>query len=890
MGRMHTSTFTLATLPTLPAGANDANGTNGISNTSNIGGSAAGTTSAAPQKLRSCVVCRSRKVRCNKESPCSNCRRAGIPCVIPSADRPPRWARRLERVAQNAAAEERMAQAAQAAQPPTAQIMERVRNLENLVKELNSQLEQAHAATNSSAATSPASSAQGDHQRAANPTAGAGSIQSRFGRLVLSDAQRGRYVSSGFWSHVNDELDEIRMETQYLAEANAGSSDDEALSGASPQTLELERPASERHAFLFQHNLSPPGPDLRELRPLPSQIPFLLDVFYENVNLVVQVVHMPTVNNIARSSRGYDITQLTPANEALMFSIYYAAITSMEDDDVMNNFGSTKTDLNLKYRLGLEHALARADFLHIPDITLVQAFTIFLLLVRRYDSPRFCWMMTGLVIRMAQALGLQRDGTHFKQFTPFEIDLRRRVWYALCALDVRASEDQGTEFTIQYGSFDTKLPWNINDNDIDVNTKEIPAEREGVTDMTLAILSMEISHISRQMLSPGVDLEGQNRLLAIINTKLEERYLRFSSGPSNIKHWVMVVTTLLVVGKLTLFTHLPVLFSSPSEHFTDEVRNKLLVAAVEVAELNHALNAEKACRRWRWVFQTYSHWHAIVYLLIEICRRPWSSLVDRAWIALQSPWLIPAKSKLNKDMRTWVPLRKLMLKARMHRDSEIKRLRDNAPAARQLETEDRQLPVPSTASSVSASAAADIFRENWRRLIGISATPEEPMKTGGQALSTSLLPMGSAQAFPDPTGLGFNNPTTTAMDFQPAYAPTNLTPTQESHFEVPFPSTAFNAIPFDEPFSNAPDFNAYSEATIDWSNSQVTNGGLLNWFWADMDPTADAVAADGVMGTMDFNLDLDIEMDWHDWVESARSMEMDAHANTGKPDNFSPPA
>jgi hypothetical protein len=38
---------------------------------------------------------------------------------------------------------------------------------------------------------------------------------------------------------------------------------------------------------------------------------------------------------MVRELRGGD---LTPANEALMFSIYYAAITSMEEDDVSNLF------------------------------------------------------------------------------------------------------------------------------------------------------------------------------------------------------------------------------------------------------------------------------------------------------------------------------------------------------------------------------------------------------------------------------------------------------------------------------------------------------------------------------------------------------------------------
>lgn len=93
----------------------------------------------------------------------------------------------------------------------------------------------------------------------------------------------------------------------------------------------------------------------------------------------------------------------------------------------MANFGLAKSDLNLKYRIGLEHALAKADFLNTPDLVLVQAFGLFLCLLRRHESPRFVWMMTGLLIRMAQALGLQRDGAQFDHLTPYEIEMRRRV-------------------------------------------------------------------------------------------------------------------------------------------------------------------------------------------------------------------------------------------------------------------------------------------------------------------------------------------------------------------------------------------------------------------------------------------------------------------------------
>ena len=46
------------------------------------------------------------------------------------------------------------------------------------------------------------------------------------------------------------------------------------------------------------------------------------------------MVHIPTVTKMVRGLRVTDMKSLTPAKEALLFSIYYAAITSMEEEDV----------------------------------------------------------------------------------------------------------------------------------------------------------------------------------------------------------------------------------------------------------------------------------------------------------------------------------------------------------------------------------------------------------------------------------------------------------------------------------------------------------------------------------------------------------------------------
>jgi hypothetical protein len=154
---------------------------------------------APAPKSRSCLVCRSRKVRCDKQSPCSNCRRANIACVFPSAERPIRWARHHERRTKSDAEDSRSG---------AGNAMDRLRNLEKLVKELRSQLEQANAVAGSAGDESSAHDrrATTGHPKDASLPTSADGIQHQFGRLILQDSSYSHYVSSGFWSRIDDEV------------------------------------------------------------------------------------------------------------------------------------------------------------------------------------------------------------------------------------------------------------------------------------------------------------------------------------------------------------------------------------------------------------------------------------------------------------------------------------------------------------------------------------------------------------------------------------------------------------------------------------------------------------------------------------------------------------
>ncbi|KAJ3529566.1 hypothetical protein NM208_g9696 [Fusarium decemcellulare] len=730
--------------------------------------------------------------------------------------------------------------------------MDRLKKLENLVKELNSQLEQANASRGGSAeAQSP------PEQRAdgASPS------------FDLDDL-RWRYVASGFWSRISDELDELKMDTRELAgHGDDESSEDEDFPASTPSTHELDRAPSERHAFMFRHNLTSSTPDMRHLRPLPSQIPFLLDTFSENVNFIVHVVHMPSIRDMVRKARGAPAS-LAPADEALMFAIYYAAVTSMEDDDVVTNFGSTKAELNLKFRRGLEQALAMADFLSDPNMTLVQALLIFLCLARRHDSPRYVWMMTGLLIRMAQAIGLHRDGSRFEHLSPFEVEQRRRVWWTLCVMDVRASEDQGTDFTITRNSFDTKMPLNVNVTDVEPDTKETPPERQTFTDMSFALAMFEIADVSTQMVassvaSSGPSLEEQTRLLNGLRDKLDQGFFQYSAAPDEALYQVGVLCTRLVLSKLTLLIYLPTLFASPNERFSEEVKDKLLVAAIEVAEHNHALNSEEKCRQWRWIYQTYTHWYAIVYLLIETCRRQWSPIVERAWLALHSTWLIPPQHHMSKNLRVWVPLRSLMVKARKHREEELARIRDNPAIIQLLKQNDRGIPVPASSGpfATEKDGGKELFLEYWRKLVTSPADPNSrhraPPTNDIDALQSQSRSQGADARHEDLTS--------GAQDTWPS---TTLEPTSQNGM----PQKGLVATAFDMNPALGTDFQAGLDVSTivpqEWTGGHPIEMGFSPWLWTGTDNTPDQFVE------LDMNMDVDEDMNWNTWLQSATGMEL----------------
>ncbi|KAL2174153.1 fungal-specific transcription factor domain-containing protein [Thermothelomyces heterothallicus CBS 202.75] len=769
---------------------------------------------------RSCVTCRRRKVRCDKHMPCSNCRRAQIPCIFPAPGRAPRRPR----------PKDPNAPAKQPSSERELELMKRLRKLEGIVEELSGQIEiesarQPYSATSSPEAvtayskdeqaiggrfgrlvTATSSSNHGSSGVASaklpprqdsgamseSDSLGKGSpdVHKQFGRLVLNEKGVTRYVSSSLWSSITDELDELRKASQDLSDDESAVSEDHA----SPESADHDKGFMDHQSFIFGYRSA--DVDLKSLHPLPSQIPFIWQVYQENVDPILKVVHVPTMSKVIKEFR-QNLDSLSPSMEALMFSIYYATISSLEEEDVKLNFGTERSVLIQKYRFAVEQALAKAEFLTKPDFAVVQALMLFLVLVRRHDDTRFAWTLTSLLIRLSQALGLHRDGSHFPNLTPFQIEMRRRLFWAVCVLDLRSAEDQGTDLSILSDTFDTQLPLNINDADISPESTQLPEPREGTTDMTFSLIRYEICSLSRRLHRVSSDmapacrgdakksLAEREALLNEVANKVQKKLLK---GGSNTMFWVASNVTRIVLAKMTLVIYQPLLFpGSGDESLSEDVRTRLLNAALDVFEYSHILNTDPRCKQWRWLFQTWMHWNALAYSLIEVSHRPWGPKAERLWAALNLNFRSPNPAELEKlasHHAVWMPLRKLYLKVKKHRELEIARLQADPQAAQELAIRDEPGTPPSTFGAIPGSVKGAMALDRWRKLVNLPPPPPEQSQsheepTPGPPARSQTAPQGTMGAHAADTA-GYAKPE--VMEYldgamaDPAFIPIDFAP------------------------------------------------------------------------------------------------------------------
>ncbi|KAH9860864.1 hypothetical protein IAQ61_010598 [Plenodomus lingam] len=604
---------------------------------------------------RSCITCRRRKVKCDKKTPCSNCARTKIECIFPGPGRAPRKSRK----------------------PPDAELLDRLRRLEGVVSSLNAQVEE-HEQEVANREKVQNGSVTEENCRFSNGNQGVTAdksvvdLENRFGRLVVEKG-KSRYINNSFWASLNNEVEDLEA---ILVE----SSDDEDEAQSSESSS-----ASPFQGFVFGY--SSPNVDMQQLHPSETRARQFWEVFKENVDPLVKILHIPTFEPVFDQAAS-QLNKISKTLEPIIFVTYYGAVTSSTPEECRNKWGEERSAMLSRYQFAVEQSLARANFLCCEQIVVLQAFLLFLMLLRRNDDARKIWTMTGLVVRIAQTLGIHRDGSHFG-LQPFEIEMRRRLWWQICILDVRSSEDHGCDATIVEASFDTKMPLNVNDSDLHPGMTEFPEERQGYTDMTFCLLRFEVANIFRRIhyVPPGpavcteyfagLSMAEKEKWITDCHQAMEKKYLQHCDMSIPLC-WVTATISRLVMSKMWLIVYHPHQRKDGGATLPQATKDKLFITSLENIEYSILLETETRTMKWGWLFRTYVQWHAIAFLLSELCVRTKGEAVDRAWRALEATagrWWFPLNEssthRKGQQGYLWNPLRKLLAKARAARTREL---------------------------------------------------------------------------------------------------------------------------------------------------------------------------------------------------------------------------
>ncbi|KAK6506238.1 hypothetical protein TWF506_011158 [Arthrobotrys conoides] len=124
------------------------------------------------------------------------------------------------------------------------------------------------------------------------------------------------------------------------------------------------------------------------------------------------------------------------------------------------------------------------------------------------DSDSTLWALAGYVTRLAQRLGYHRDPKHLGKFTPFEAEMRRRTWFWVSTFDLIFSFQYGMPGIIHDDQCDTESPGNYVDEDFDEDTVVMPPPRPATefTNMLYYCHKIKMTSVFRRVIGQALAL------------------------------------------------------------------------------------------------------------------------------------------------------------------------------------------------------------------------------------------------------------------------------------------------------------------------------------------------------------------------------------------------
>ncbi|KAL9094772.1 MAG: hypothetical protein Q9165_003043 [Trypethelium subeluteriae] len=346
-------------------------------NTATAAGNTGRRKDQAPPQL-SCELCRERKVKCDKRLPCTNCVSSGIVCVPIYRPRLPRGrhALRSRRTSTSPPAASSQLPALTTTTTVDEDLNERIRRLEALVDSMGAAAARAEKADGASREQSvEGSNTQTITAVPANPTT---SCSPSAGGTKQNSRSTQR--PDDFWADLVEEIHGLRGVIE-LAKGDADEDD-----GAQAIDPAQSDSADDGTRVLGLWGSSNPHPVPRHLaanRAALSRdkvaISQLCQVYLRQVDPLIKILHRPSLSKWLLQGEGYlGYADGHASVEALNWAVCYSAACSMTENQCRTLFQAGKSNVVADCRRASELAMERSGLLTTRDITVLQAFVLYL--------------------------------------------------------------------------------------------------------------------------------------------------------------------------------------------------------------------------------------------------------------------------------------------------------------------------------------------------------------------------------------------------------------------------------------------------------------------------------------------------------------------------------
>ncbi|KEQ64141.1 uncharacterized protein M437DRAFT_13142, partial [Aureobasidium melanogenum CBS 110374] len=599
--------------------------------------------------IASCLSCRQRKLKCDKQVPCGNCQRFQRDClyIAPALDT--------------------------AAQQKLAEIKDRLGDLEETLERdvarraaANSGSERSTVVPKIEAEDDDYDGLSAEDEQDPEPSPlgmfdqvydndaddGLMDLGIQLGKLRMSD-RVGGLVRPKMSDELNAKLRSASHKSQNLYCQRHGYTDSNA--SWQPGTASQDAFLSPGPDFIVpSSNLFFPDPVTAYFLPPRHVADRLVAQYLNAVHPVARLVHQPSFErqyNLFWSNLSNGT--ITPAPiQAILFAAMFSAAVSLSGDAAASFSDMSKHLLVDRLREMTEFMLSRANLLRTTKVDTMQAFIMYMLPLCRTEISRAHSALVGTAIRLAQCMGLHRDGTTFG-LSPVDTHVRRLIWYQICYLDVRTCEATGPRPQIRKDEFDTKLPLNVNDTDLllpSPPTEDLPYW----TDMTLSKLKFECFELIRQL---WVDMQRMDQkkltLTSILNrikkfrATTEAKYSLLVQG--NTPKQILAKQMYRASSNRALVVILQRYAVGTNYPMPERLRKLLTEACMGTVEAGIAMETRQELLPWAWYRGAILQYHAAVLLVFEVYSRPEMPEAARIWSSLD--WVFetpPQSSPLEK--------------------------------------------------------------------------------------------------------------------------------------------------------------------------------------------------------------------------------------------------